>query len=141
MEIRYTNGREKWIMTIRDVKEILGAEVLTGEELLDTVVESGCGADLMSDVLAFVKHRTVLITGLINQHVVRTSEMLDISCIVFSRGKRPGEDILEEAEEAGIAVLSTPLTTYTCCGELYMRGLTGAKQHASVAGAAEEAGR
>ena len=116
-------------MTIRDVKEILQAEVLTGEELLDMTVETACGADLMSDVLAFVKHKTVLITGLINQHVVRTSEMLDISCIVFSRGKRPSEDILEEAEEAGIAVLSSAMTTYTCCGELYMRGLPGTKKH------------
>lgn len=128
-------------MTIRDVKDILQAEVLTGEELLDTAVETACGADLMSDVLAFVKHKTVLITGLINLHVVRTSEMLDISCIVFSRGKRPGEDILEEAEEAGIAVLSTRMTTYTCCGELYMRGLPGTKEHAPhpTSRAAEEA--
>lgn len=118
-------------MTVRDLKEILAAEVLSGEEFLDHPVETACGADLMSDVLAFVKEKTVLITGLINLHVVRTSEMLDISCIVFSRGKRPGEDILEEAQEAGIAVLSTRMTTYTACGELYMRGLPGTKEKTS----------
>lgn len=113
------------MMTIRDIKDILQATVLTGEDELDTEVEAAFGADLMSDVLAFVNQKTVLITGLINLHVVRTSEMLDIRCIVFSRGKQPGEDILEEAEEAGITVLSTRMTTYTCCGELYMRGLPG----------------
>ncbi len=118
-------------MTVRDVKDILQAEILTGEEYLDHPVETACGADLMSDVLAFVKDKTVLITGLINLHVVRTSEMLDISCIVFSRGKVPGEDILEEAAEAGITVLSTKMTTYTCCGELYMRGLPGTKEKTS----------
>ena len=115
-------------MTVRDIQEILHATVLTGEALLDTPVEAAFGADLMSDVLAFVKQKTVLITGLINLHVVRTSEMLDIRCIVFSRGKQPGEDILEEAEEAGIAVLSTKMTTYTCCGELYTRGLPGVQE-------------
>ena len=118
-------------MTVRDLKDILAAEVLSGEEFLDNPIESACGADLMSDVLAFVKAKTVLITGLINLHVVRTSEMLDISCIVFSRGKKPGPDILEEAQEAGIAVLSTKMTTYTCCGELYMRGLPGTKEKTS----------
>ena len=126
-------------MTIRDVKEILQAEVLTGEEYLDNPVETGCGADLMSDVLAFLKDKAVLITGLINPHVVRTSEMVDVACIVFSRGKLPSESILEEADEAGICVLSTKLTTYVCCGELYIRGLKGSKERHGQQPAAEEA--
>ena len=117
-------------MTIRDVQQIVEGEVLTGDDRLDGPVDTACGSDLMSDVLAFVKDKTVLITGLINPHVVRTAEMLDITCIVFSRGKKPGEDILDMAEEAGITVLSTKMTTYTACGELYMRGLPGTKEKA-----------
>ena len=115
-------------MTIRDVLGIVQGTVLYGEEFLDNPVDTACGSDLMSDVLAFVKDKTVLITGLINTHVVRTAEMLDITCIVFSRGKQPSEEILEMAEEAGIAILSTRMTTYTACGELYMRGLPGTKE-------------
>ncbi len=114
-------------MTIREVLKIVDGTVLTGEEYLDTPVETACGSDLMSDVLAFVKDRAVLITGLINPHVVRTSEMLDITCIVFSRGKKPNEEILEMADEIGITVISSPLTTYTACGELYVHGLPGSK--------------
>jgi hypothetical protein len=73
----------------------------------------------MSDVLAFVKGKTVLITGLTNVHVVRTAEMLDIHCIVFARGKVPGGDVLQEAEDIGIVVLTTRHTTFTTCGLLY----------------------
>jgi len=115
-------------MTIREVMEIVEGRVLVGEDRLDTRVETACGSDLMSDVLAFVKEKTVLITGLINPHVVRTSEMLDITCIVFSRGKLPSEEILEMADEIGITVLSSPMTTYTACGELYVHGLPGTKK-------------
>lgn len=115
-------------MTIRDVMNIVEAEVLVGQEKLDSPVDTACGSDLMSDVLAFVKDKTVLITGLINTHVVRTAEMLDITCIVFSRGKQPSEEIIEMAEEAGVVVLSTRMTTYTACGELYVRGLPGTKE-------------
>ena len=115
-------------MTIAEVINIVDGTLLTSPDRLSMPVDTACGSDLMSDVLAFVKDKTVLITGLINLHVVRTSEMLDISCIVFSRGKKPGEDILEEAAEAGITVLSTKMTTYTCCGELYIRGLPGTKE-------------
>ena len=117
--------REK--MTIREVAQILDGTVLVGADRLDTPVDTACGSDLMSDVLAFVKDKTVLITGLINPHVVRTSEMLDITCIVFSRGKKPSEEILEMADEIGITVLSSPLTTYTACGELYVHGLPRTK--------------
>jgi predicted transcriptional regulator len=114
-------------MTFGDMVDILHAKVLCGEDMLDHPAKTACCSDLMSDVLAFVKDKTVLITGLINPHVVRTSEMLDITCIVFSRGKMPSEEILEMAEEVGIAVISSPLTTYTACGELYLHGLPGTK--------------
>ena len=119
-------------MTIQDVKEILEAEILEGGDRMEEEVETACGSDLMSDVLAFVKEKAVLITGLINPHVVRTSEMLDITCIVFSRGKLPSQEILEEAEESGITVLATKMTTYTACGELYMHGLPGSKRRADA---------
>ena len=120
------------MMTIADVKRILEAEVLVGEDRMDQRVDTACGSDLMSDVLAFVKDKTVLITGLINPHVVRTSEMLDITCIIFSRGKKPSEEILEMAAENGMTVLSTPMTTYTACGELYIHGLPGTKRRKDV---------
>ena len=119
-------------MTIREVVEIVDGKVLVGEDRLDTPVETACGSDLMSDVLAFVKEKTVLITGLINPHVLRTSEMLDITCIVFSRGKMPSEEMLEMADEIGITVISSPLTTYTACGELYIHGLPGTKRKTGV---------
>ena len=115
-------------MTIREVMELVDGKVLTGEERLDTPVDTACGSDLMSDVLAFVKDKTVLITGLINPHVLRTAEMLDITCIVFSRGKQPSGEMLEMADEIGITVISSPLTSYTACGELYIHGLPGTKR-------------
>ena len=49
------------MMTIREVMEIVDGKVLIGEERLDTRVDTACGSDLMSDVLAFVKEKTVLI--------------------------------------------------------------------------------
>ena len=73
---------------------------------------------MMSDVLAFVKDQTVLVTGLTNPHVIRTAEMLDVSCIVFCRGKKPDEEMLEMARERDIVVLSTRHTMYVACGLL-----------------------
>ncbi len=118
-------------MTIREVTKILNGRVLCCEEGLEQEVKTACGSDLMSDVLAFVKDKTILITGLTNIHVMRTAEMLDIHCIVFARGKVPSEDILEEARELGIVVLTTDHTTYTTCGILYQAGIRGTERVAA----------
>ena len=79
----------------------------------------------MSDVLAFVNEKTVLITGLTNAHVLRTADMLDLKCLVFARGKIPGDDLLEQADEQGLVVITTPATAFTACGLLYEAGLRG----------------
>ena len=91
-------------MTINDIKELLGAEVLCGSERLDMEVHSACGSDMMSDVLAYVK----------NQDGASLEKMAKVF-----------EDMLELARESGIAVLTTPLRMYEACGKLYMSGLKG----------------
>lgn len=112
-------------MTIQDVKDILEAEVLVGEEHLEREVHSACGADMMSDVLAFVKDQSVLLTGLVNPQVVRTAEMMDMVCIVFVRGKEPDEDVLELARERGLVLMKSERRMFTACGRLYEHGLRG----------------
>ena len=112
-------------MTVRDIKEILNAEVLFGDELLDREVHTACGSDMMSDVLAFVKDQSVLLTGLVNAQVVRTAEMMDMVCIVFVRGKTPDEIIVKLAADKGIAILKSNLRMFTACGLLYTNGLKG----------------
>ena len=112
-------------MTIQDMADVLHARVLVGSEHLDTPVYTACCSDLMSDVLAFVDEKTVLITGLTNPHVIRTSEMLDLKCLVFARGKVPNDEILETAAEQGLVVMTTPETAFTTCGLLYEAGLRG----------------
>lgn len=112
-------------MTIGDIKKLLNATVLSGHDLLDTEVHNACGSDMMSDVLAFVKDQSVLLTGLVNPQVVRTAEMMDMVCIIFVRGKEPGEDIIKLAEERGIVLMKTPLRMFPACGILYEAGLRG----------------
>lgn len=112
-------------MKIKEIVELLDAEVLCGDDLLEGEVRSAFGCDMMSDVLAFVKEQAVLVTGLCNPQVVRTAEMMDMRCIVFVRGKIPPESVIELARESGIAVLSTKDIMFVTCGKLYSKGLLG----------------
>ena len=109
-------------MLLSEVREILKADILTGEENLDREVTSACGSDFMSDVLAYVKNQAVL---LVNPQVIRTADMMDMKCICFVRGKMPDESVLELARERDIVIMCSPMRLYDACGRLYTAGLRG----------------
>ena len=112
-------------MKIQQIAELLDAEILCGGDRLDMTVNSAFGCDMMSDVLAFVKDQSVLLTGLCNPQVVRTAEMMDMKCIVFVRGKMPPSEVIELADAAGLVALATNERMYAACGKLYANGLAG----------------
>lgn len=112
-------------MKLKDVQEILNADVLLGQDKLHEEVNTACGADLMSDVLASRDEKALLLTGLTNIQVIRTAEIIgDIMCIVFVRGKKPGNEVIELAKKNGLVIMSTKYPLYIACGLLYQNGLT-----------------
>ena len=114
-------------MNVRDVMNALDAELICGEENLDTEVHEACGSDMMSDVLAYVKDQAVLLTGLVNIQTVRTADMMDMVCIVFVRGKTPDEDMIALAKRREMVLLRTTQRMFTACGLLWEKGLRGGK--------------
>ena len=112
-------------MTLKEIKEILKAEVITGEESLGEEITFAGGSDLMSDVLAFGKPGILLLTGLSNAQSVRTANIIDAKAIVYVRGKRPEEVGIKLAKEMGIPLLSTNFMMYATCGLLFSHGLPG----------------
>lgn len=112
-------------MTARDVQKILGARVLVGEEFLDREITSACASDMMSDVLAFSKDHSVLITGLCNPQVIRTAEMLDIVCLIFVRRSIRMKRSLPWQRNVTLIVMETGHRMFSTCGMLYRAGLGG----------------
>ncbi len=112
-------------MTLKEIKELLQAEVIVGEDKLDIEITFAGGSDLMSDVLAFGKPGILLLTGLSNSQSVRTANIIDAKAIVYVRGKKPDAEGIELAKEKGIPLLSTNLMMYATCGLLFTHGIPG----------------
>ena len=112
-------------MKISEIVHCLNAALCACEDKSDTNITSACGADLMSDVLAFSKENAMLLTGLVNPQVIRTAEMMDMEAVTFVRGKSPTAEMIALAEERGIALLSTKYPMFTACGLLYAEGIIG----------------
>ena len=116
---------KKTKMTLREIRELLQAEVIQGDESLDVEITFAGGSDLMSDVLAFGKPGILLLTGLSNAQSVRTANIIDAKAIVYVRGKKPDKMGIDLARENGIPLLSTKYMMYTACGVLFSQGLPG----------------
>ena len=105
-------------MKLREVKEILDANVVVGEEQLDMEVNTAFGADLMSDVMAFAKAGSLLLTGLTNAQVIKTAATRKIAAIIVVRGKEPSTEAIEMAKELKIPILSTAYILFETAGIL-----------------------
>ena len=119
-------------MNIHTINKILNGEVICGEKFMDLDVKMGCGCDLMSHVLAHIKHdSTLLLTGLTTPQVIYTADAVDVKVIGFVRGKRPEEETIELARERNMVLLVIDLPLFESCGKLYKEGLIGCSEYES----------
>lgn len=113
-------------MTLSEVAALLECRCLTGEYDPEREIEGAFASDLMSDVLAYIKNSdTILVTGLVNNQVIRTAEMIEIDTVIFVRGKLPNVETIEMARDHGISLFSTALSSFEAVGLLYGNGIRG----------------
>jgi predicted transcriptional regulator len=115
-------------LRLSEIKEILKAEVIAGEEHLSRTVAAGVGSDLMSDLLTGPTSEALLLTGLNNIQVIRTAVIAGINGVVLVRGKRPGPDMILHAREHQLPLMTTPFTMFSACGRLFHKGLRGVEK-------------
>lgn len=110
-------------MKLQELCSLVEGEVLTGKERLEENVEYAFASDLMSDVLTIRIDNFILITGLANIQSVRTAEMSDVQYILFARGKKITDEMMELAQESDIVLLRTNFSVFKVSGILYGAGL------------------
>jgi len=100
---------------IRLIRDALGAAVIAGEDQLDSTVDHVYASDLMSDVLAFGKPNSLLLTGLATQQALVSALMAEFKGVVLIRGKKPNDGSAEFADNSQLVLLSTELDMYDSC--------------------------
>jgi len=120
--------QEMDLITVKEAMNLLGAHAISSGFDENTRVEMACAADLMSDVLAFIKAGALLLTGLTTPQVIYTAEMADIKIVCFVRGKKPSPETVALAERKSIILLQTSLPMFESCGRLYDGGVRGCSE-------------
>ena len=110
-------------MILKEVKDILNAEVVSGDHDLEKEIRCAFAAELLSDVLALAQVGALLITGFTHSQVVYAADLANLCAILFIKGKRPSEETKQLAIQKKIPLLTTPFMMFEACGLLYEYGL------------------
>jgi predicted transcriptional regulator len=108
-------------MKLSCVLPMLKAEPLTDLAEADL---SGCYiSDLLSDVLAHAQNGMLWLTIQTHRNVVSCAATKDIEAVLITCGRKPEPEVIAEAAENDIILLSTPLSTYEAAGRLWEAGM------------------
>ena len=116
-------------MNLNEIIELAEGTLLNPEVGTNIKIRGGCGADLMSDVLASSQPKAVLLTGLTNPQVVRTAQIAEIRAIIFVRGKQPQAETLTIATQENMPLITSPFGMFELCGRLHRAGLPSFEEH------------
>ncbi len=112
-------------MRISEIKKILKATVLAGEDQMDRNITSAGAADLIEDLLSAAAKGCALLTGVPTEQVIRTSKVVGVEMICIVRGKMPPDSFIELARSCDIPLLLSQYSLFIACGRLYMNGIRG----------------
>ena len=111
-------------MTVTEVAEALGLEIVTGRQNLDRPITGGCVSDLLSYVMGNAAAGHLWITIQVHPNIVGVAELLDLAGIVVADGQELDTPTIEKAKEHGILLLASRETAFTLAGRLYALGVT-----------------
>ena len=112
-------------MKLQEISQQLSLEVRAAAGNLDREVTGGYASDLLSCVMAKAQAGNVWVTLQSHPNIVAVASLLDLAGIVVAEGMSIDAVTLQKAEEEGIPILTTPLTTYTVVGDLFKLGVPG----------------
>ncbi len=111
-------------MKLRDIAEILEAEILSGEdEDLEMDIQTAASSDLMSDILARPSTPDLMLTGLATPQAIRTSSVAGIRSIIIVRGKPITEQMIELAKDDEIVLFVSKLNLFEASGLIWDKGI------------------
>ncbi|MGD9675863.1 MAG: DRTGG domain-containing protein [Candidatus Bipolaricaulia bacterium] len=106
-------------MTLRDLAQRLGLEIVVDAGGLDREVSGGFSGDLLSNVLAAARPGSLWITIQRHVNVVGVAQVAGLSGILLSGSERPAPGVIAKAEEMGVPMLLAPDAAFELAGRLY----------------------
>ncbi|MFW5714407.1 MAG: DRTGG domain-containing protein [Brevefilum sp.] len=115
-------------MNLQEIIDTLNFKTLTQPKDFSSVpVSSGYCSDLLSCVMTGASPEGVWITLMAHSNIVAVAALLDLSAIIITENAQPDQQTIEQANQKGVTMLSTPDDNYATIGKLWELGLHASK--------------
>lgn len=108
-------------MKLQEIIEKIDLEPLTNVEERD--VEGVFISDMLSDVMTGAKPGQLWLTVQTHTNIVSAANLVDLSAIVITQGKKVPENTVELANRYHVVILSTSMQTFELAAKLIGTGL------------------
>ena len=107
-------------MTFKEIAITLGCKILVKTDTFDSVIiENVVAGDLMSEVLVAEGEKTILVSSLAMDQLVRTAHIVDSLGVLIVNNKMPLETTKKLAQEFKLNLLATDLSLFETCAILW----------------------
>lgn len=110
-------------MLVKDLEEKMGLKLLAGAAGVDKELTGAYICDLLSWVMAHGKKGDAWITVQTHKNIVAVAALLELCCIIVPEGIEVEEDTLSKADEEGIAIFQSDVSSYSIAKELCRMGI------------------
>jgi hypothetical protein len=108
-------------MNVSEVTEKTGLTSLN--EYKDKEIEGVYISDMVSDIITGAKAGALLVTLQTHKSLIAAANLVDVAGIVFARGKKPANDVVELASRAGIGLFVSEMDTWSFALKLHEAGI------------------
>lgn len=110
-------------MTVAQLIQAMDLRLLNPAADIEREVTGGYAGDLLSFVLAKGEAGMAWITVQTHLNVIAVASLHEFSCVIIAENCTVDAETIAKAAEEGIAVLSSPLSSYILAGRLYELGV------------------
>jgi len=108
---------------VREIVQALDLKVVAGSAAQSRAITGGYCADMLSCVMARAKAGNVWATLQAHPNVIAVATLLELAAVIVTEGAPVPGEVIAKANAEGIALLSTPHTTFWVAGELTRLGV------------------
>ena len=111
-------------MNLQQIINKLNLTVLTETQDFSNITPTGgYSSDLLSCVMAGAKKGHVWTTLQAHLNIVAVAALNDVAAIIITENAQPDAASIAKANQHGVILLSTPLSTYEINGKLWEMGI------------------
>ena len=108
-------------MKVSELQEKIGLTLLN--DIHEKDIEGVYISDMVSDIVSGAQAGNLLLTIQLHKNLIATANLVDAAAIIYLRGKKPLDDVIELANRANISLFTAEQDSWNLAIKLHELGI------------------